>query len=128
MDIQDLRIGNLMHGNRIHRKETVTVKEISLNGFSYDALNIHEQPYEASCSVNDMEAVKLNKVQLKKLDFEYVEEVSAFCDKNHLIYEQKDESFCFQPFCTNDADCWIEIKFVHELQNLIFDFKNKVKK
>ncbi len=121
--MEDLRIGNSMHGNFLHRKEVITVKGVHLNGFYYDGLNAHGQMHETTCHKDRLKPVKLNKVQLMKLGFKYIKDITSYSNKIHLIYENDNNSFCFCPFSTSDSDCYIEINYVHEVQNLILDLK-----
>ncbi len=79
-------------------------------------------------SLDDLKPIPLSEKELANLEFEYVELVMAFCNKDHFIYLQNDNASCFHPFCTNDKDCQIEVEYVHELQNLLLNFKKKVKK
>lgn len=56
---------------------------------------------------------------LEKAGFDYVEELAGWADANHCIFEMKDE-WRFDPYCTNDEHLQLMIKYVHQLQNLVF--------
>lgn len=84
-------------------------------------------------NISGMTSIEFDKLKptpiddywLKRFKFDYVKEVGAYANKSHIIYEEKegdDFYWVFHPFCINDKDCWIKIKYVHELQNLCYDF------
>ena len=50
----------------------------------------------------------------------YIKEQYAYYDKFNQIYLSITGEWHFAPFCTNDADSLIKIKYLHQLQNLYF--------
>lgn len=68
----------------------------------------------------EFEPIPLTEEILLKCGFEYVEEVFSYCCKFHNIYISTIGEFIFAPFCTNDSDCLVKIKYLHQLQNLYF--------
>lgn len=64
--------------------------------------------------------IPLTEEWLVKLGFKWIEESQGYFDKNHAVYLWVIGVIEFHPFCTNDEDCQIEIKHVHQLQNLCF--------
>lgn len=67
---------------------------------------------------NIIQPIEITDGYLIKNGFKYVEEFRFYADMDHIIYEVH-ECWCFQPFCTNDIDCWVKIKYVHHLQNIL---------
>lgn len=69
--------------------------------------------------IDTLKPIPLTEDWLLKFGFEFINEVCGYADRLHIIYQTKD-AFIFHPFCTNDKYCQIEIKHVHQLQNLYF--------
>jgi len=56
---------------------------------------------------------------LERFGFDYVDmPVNGYADDKHLCYQQIDGTIVFMPFCTDDKDCHIHLKYVYQLQNL----------
>jgi hypothetical protein len=108
MNANELRLGNsIMHEGKI-----ITV--------DFDLFSaIQEFPHV----LNRLSGIDITPEILEKCGFEDMHEKTygyvEFADKLHAIYSTAD-GYSFHPFCTNDKDCQIKIKFLHQLQNLIF--------
>lgn len=72
-----------------------------------------------SNDINDLKYIPLTEELLLKAGFEWVSEMIGYADKLHCIIIDV-EGYAFLPFCTNDKDCEIKIKYLHDLQNLVF--------
>jgi len=84
---------------------------------------------ESSWYVDDIDITLVDPIQLTeqwllRFGFKYIKEVIGYADSLHLICRYK-EGYCFMPFCTNDKDCHIMIKHVHQLENLYFALTQK---
>ena len=98
MDAKELRVGNWIE------KEGKKYQASALTIF---------------CCGDKHNPIPLTKEWLIKFGFEFVNEASGWCDKNHIIYELKD-GWEFHPFCTNDKHLRLIIYNVHTLQNVNF--------
>jgi hypothetical protein len=65
------------------------------------------------------EPIPLTEKWLLKFGFEWCNEAAGYFDKDHAAYLMY-PNVQFHPFCTNDKDCWINLQYVHQLQNLYF--------
>lgn len=63
--------------------------------------------------------VELTAELLQEFGFDFIPELIAYCSKHHCVYERAD-FFTIHPFCTNDEDCHVNVKYLHELENWIF--------
>jgi hypothetical protein len=109
MEARELRIGNLVkYKGDIHPVTSIdsTINWVYLNE------NI-------DCSLYSIEPVILTEEWILKFGFEYVDYAGSYCYKDHLI-DETHEGFVFNLFCSNDKDCIVKIKYVHQLQNLYF--------
>jgi hypothetical protein len=68
--------------------------------------------------------ISLNEEWLLKFGFEWCNEAAGYFDNLHAVYLMY-PNVQFHPFCTNDKDCWIELQYVHQLQNLCFALTGK---
>lgn len=129
MDIRGLRLGNLIYGNSIHKNEIVKVKSITETGFSYDALNVHNQTYEAFCSYEKLKAIKITENILVSLGA-YWEDVLD--EKDALVIDITENisiGWCGYLFLIVN-DCVIQInnansEYIHQLQNVYADLSGK---
>jgi len=144
ISITELRIGNLMYGNFLHKKEIVTVKSVNANGFCYDGLNVHKQVYEASCDYRKLKPIKLTEKLLVRLGwvkskekgrYGYIYKISP-CDYNFIIerdFNKHVSHFFGHEFtdCHDPKDDYkpiniaFDIRYVHQLQNLYFFLTGK---
>jgi hypothetical protein len=117
MKASELRIGNLVDlGNRI-------AKIIEIAHLACVVVDLEE----TQDTIEDYERVKgipLNEDWLLKFGFEWCNEAVGYFDKDHAAYFMY-PNVQFHPFCTNDKDCWIELQYVHQLQNLCFVLTGK---
>ena len=114
MEVKELRIGNYVHHNkgwsyRCGGRDF----DFIWNESDWHALG------ECTLDLSNIKPIPLTEEWLVKFGFDYVKEVMGYADSLHLICNHK-EGFCFIPFCTNDKDCHIILKHVHQLQNLYF--------
>ena len=118
MKTNELREGNLFyHDKNKINYGTHIVCEITKNGI----VNEHSVliPY------NEVEPIPLTEEWLIKFGFEWIEELFAYADENHYVIFMSSGLIELHPFCTNDGDCHIKVKYVHTLQNLIFALTNE---
>jgi len=113
MKATELRIGNLAQEITPSHNKTVFV---SVEHF--------EQIEDGEI---DLFPIPLTEEWLLKFGINYIHEVAAYCDDNCMISETNEtlDYWVFMPFCTNDEDCYIKIKYVHQLQNLYFALTGK---
>jgi len=71
---------------------------------------------------NYYSGIPLTNEIFEKCGFEYVKEAGLLCDKLHSIGADADGNSIFMPYCTNDKDCYIKMRYLHELQNAIYFF------
>jgi len=108
VDVKNIRIGNYLE----FYKSPVAVNGIVQNQDS-------KVWFINDFNVNFFNPIQITLPWLDVFDFEWCKEAVGFFDNNHAVY-LLDDGVEFHPFCTNDKDCWIKIKYVHELQNLCF--------
>lgn len=110
----EIRIGNLLQRSK-HKnwQERYWGEEVEV-GYNEMYLISLENPNEW------YEPIVLTEKYLLDFGFSYIPNIQLYSDKKHLIYQMKDNEWCFQPFSTSDTDCHITIKHFHQLQNLIF--------
>jgi hypothetical protein len=109
-----IRIGNILEYWK--RKEMCKVSGILKGG-------LYIEKWAAGClSMYQFKGVAVTPEILTGLGFKYVQEAQGYANNKHFIYEAHKELGCwlFCPFCTNDEDCAIKFKNLHELQNIIF--------
>lgn len=104
---QELRIGNLVFG-----KDLGPLNE-SIGRTKVQVIN----PI-MMLNVSRYSPIPLTEKWFVKFGFEYIKEVGAFCFKDHLIYTIGKGVSEFNLFCSNDKDCIVKLKYVHQLQNL----------
>lgn len=111
----ELRLNNLVHnaGKALCRVASISETLIETKG-------VNSSDYDKVRKIQDIVPIKLNNDWLKRLGFEYIEELGGFADADHVIFAEIDDSFIFMPCCTNDIDCYIKVEFVHELQNTYY--------
>lgn len=108
----ELRIGNYLCGLKMEDP----IRRIN-DSIQY---NYQTERYELDCiGLEYFEPIPITEEWLLKFGFEWCNEVSGYFDNLHAIY-LKYPKIQFHPFCTNDKDCWNEIEYVHQLQNLYF--------
>ena len=107
----ELRIGNLVLGP----KGTMYNGEIT-------SWNIGEfiKCNEYCDFIQGFRPIELTEEWLVKFGFEWCHEACGYFDKHHAVYFWESGEVEVHPFCTNDKDCQIFIKHVHQLQNLYF--------
>jgi len=117
MNANELRLGNWVEAN----SPMMQVKEITEHTVGLYMPGSEADPF--LYDIEDIRHIKLSPEILEKCGFEDMHEKTygyvEFADKLHAIYSTAD-GYSFHPFCTNDKDCQIKIKFLHQLQNLIF--------
>ena len=128
MKASELRCGNYVN---VPRKEQSPfrvdyfdrVKVYQDNG-TYECPTFGEIPmHPLTWDLSDIEGIVLTPEILEKCGFDYISEGFLYADKHHCIYEggkEHGEIWKFQPFCTIDVNCTVSIKYMHQLQNLIF--------
>jgi len=79
------------------------------------SINIAQEPLK----INMIKPIQLTEEILLKCRFEYMEETGSYADDKHLI-QQSSDRWLFMPYCTNDDDCYIQIQFLHQLQNIYY--------
>ncbi len=114
----EIRLGNIFY----HIKEeihygTYYVCEITKDGVVNE--NGKLIPY------NEIEPIPLTEEWLINFGFDWIEELFAYADENHYVIFMSSGLIELHPFCTNDEDCHIKVKYVHTLQNLIFALTNE---
>jgi hypothetical protein len=108
----------LMIGNWInYYGKNVCIAELKEKGISY--LDKPLRRYLTTAPYSEFNPIPLTEEILLKCGFEHITEGLRYADKNHLIVNG-DKDWLFMPFCTNDIDCYIPIKYLHQLQNLYF--------
>lgn len=116
----ELRIGNLVEDINGRTIRITAIKERTVRG---DILpSDHNSLFTFA---EDIEPIPINAEWLLKCGFECVHEMEAYADKHHYGYANCEGTFTFMPFCTNDTNCHIKIKYVHQLQNLYFALTEK---
>lgn len=108
----ELRRGNHINGGKIIG---ISGGFVTLSG-CFNILGMTSVDFEK------LKPTEIDKDWLKRFKFDYVEEIGHYANKHHCICEGNDGEWVFMPFCTNDEDCYIKIKYVHELQNICYDF------
>jgi hypothetical protein len=78
-------------------------------------VGIEQIEYPHNC-----QPIPLTEDILLKCGFEWVKEAFGYFDKLHAAYIWDNGDVEIHPFCTNDKDCWVKIKYLHQLQNLYF--------
>jgi hypothetical protein len=113
MKANELRIGNYvkLNGN------TTQVDVVDYNQVIATEWGLVELKY--------IEPIPLTEEWLIKFGFEWIEELFAYADENHYVIFMSSGLIELHPFCTNDEDCHIKVKYVHTLQNLIFALTNE---
>ena len=107
MKAQELRIGNLIkHDGNIVKIDGIQPKWVWFDDMSSDVMN-------------NIKPLPITAELLVKLDFDHVDELGMWANKNHCI-KKCDGLWWIEPFCTNDSDCYIELKYIHQLQNICF--------
>lgn len=71
-------------------------------------------------NVSNYLPVLLTDEIFEKCGFEYVEEAGLLIGEPHHCIGGYDDGYLLMPFCTNDKDCYIKIKYLHQLQNICF--------
>jgi hypothetical protein len=113
MKATELRIGNLVYYNGILTKITPT--EITFQ--EYWQRNKGKNSLKPEESI---QPIPLTEEILFRCGFEWCAEAFGYFDKLHAAYIWDNGDIEIHPFCTNDQDCWVKIKYVHQLQNLYF--------
>ena len=115
---KQLRMGNLLYFKGTN--EIQCVELIHKNHFDCRSLEFGDFTING-----EYEPIPLTEELLLRLGFETISEIGILADKHHGIVEDKDK-YIFMPFCTNDKDCYIEVYFLHELQNIYAVFKQEL--
>ena len=115
MRAEELRIGNLInyYSNGTAWGEVYTTFETFK---TFEQIERHPD-YEFK---EFYKPIPLTEEWLLKFGFVVISEVGGYGLGLHLIYDSKNDFYDFIPFSTNDKDCYINIKHVHQLQNLYF--------
>jgi hypothetical protein len=113
MKASELRIGNLFIEK--YRHQIIKVETLNNRNIYFSGEFIGE--WQA-------EPIPLNEEWLLKFGFEWCNEAAGYFDNLHAVYLMY-PNVQFHPFCTNDKDCWIELQYVHQLQNLCFALTGK---
>lgn len=117
MNAQDLRVGNTCIAKNIG--------EVKITGIMSNGV------IECECGnesvLHEIAGIKLNDNKIKTIGFEWDNELIGYFDRNHALYHVESGIYEFHPFCTNDKDCHVKVKYIHDLQNIIYFYeKNKV--
>lgn len=83
------------------------------------------QDWKQSKLVDGFTPIPLTEEILLKCGFEYVKEIMAYACEKHCYFFIENGLIEFHPFCTNDSDCFLRIKHLHQLQNLYFALANE---
>ena len=105
MKATELRIGNWIQG--YHAPEDIG--QVTAEHFS----TVDPDGYI------DGDGIPLTPEILENAGFEFVMEAGGYCDKNHILYTTNTH-IIFCPYCTKDENCYINIIYLHQLQNLYF--------
>jgi hypothetical protein len=109
---KELRVGNLILSyNRI-----VVVRQV--NDKEYNNIYTSENMVGATHGGN-YDGIPLSISVVTSVNFIYSAEHESYLDKLHSI-SIKGNKFIFKPNCTEDSDLWVEIKYLHELQNVYY--------
>ena len=111
MKISELRQGNIINNNNV-------VYEIL-----HEYVNCSGSSFSGSVSYfeNELKPIVLTPEIIKEYYFDFVKEAGGYAGKYHILYEEpygQKNCWLLAPFCTNDKDCYILLKYLHELQNI----------
>ena len=105
MKATELRIGNLVeetHSGEFGKVDMVVLSIIErMSNHSYRPIPLTEE-------------------WLVRFGFEWMDEIAGYVDGDHCVFISHGGDCWFHPFCTNDKDCHIKIRYVHTLQNLCY--------
>lgn len=134
MEARELRIGNRVwfEDEKLCMTTEGVIRSIKATG---EFTNLGNEIYEVSMidqwgnlqteNLIDLEPIHLTPEILKKCGFDDMHELTYgmvdMADKRHCVYAANN-GYQFHPFCTNDKDCQIQVKYLHHFQNLIFCF------
>lgn len=110
---QELRIGNYFINHKWRWEQVISIDDnnsMSVNGLSKEMIT----------------PIAITPEILERCGFEYIDmPVNGYADDKHLCYQQIDGTIVFMPFCTDDKDCHIHIKYLHQLQNIIYSLSGQ---
>lgn len=110
----------LMIGNYVYHKG----KPLQITNVIDFCVNMEFGKYSGErnneIDIDEISPILLTPELLKKCGYEFVIEVASWANPLHLISQYEGDVWVFEPFCTIDKDCHITIKYLHQLQNLVF--------
>jgi hypothetical protein len=126
MKASELRIGNLITSNSYYSYVYSIESAMPLQNERYSdkVLVTLFNGGLSTVPIDELEPIPLNEEWLLKFGFEWCNEAAGYFDNLHAVYLMY-PNVQFHPFCTNDKDCWIELQYVHQLQNLCFALTGK---
>lgn len=108
----ELRIGNYI----VFNEDDAISKVIGIHT-DIDGVDVQIGDEETYIELRQFSGIELTEEILLKCGFDKVNEFEGYADKKHCLLRTGD-FYLFMPFCTEDKDCYIEIKHLHQLQNL----------
>jgi hypothetical protein len=111
LEAKELRIGNLV-------QELGDIVTVGLDTFKH----YKQMP---NLMNENIKPIPLTDEWLIKFGFEWVGECSGYFDTYHAVYLFASGTIEFHPYCTNDEDLHLTIKYVHQLQNIYFALTNQ---